>query len=162
MAVATRVVAKTLVDDLEHLYRRVESGRNYCKKENDGWRISSSAFDDRHLKPSVDRASLRDNDPVKTQIDRQDGVALLIASEVRQISKQGLDPEPQEGGSKLVTYHVDVLHRPEPENPAHSQVEPTPPYKTPSVFKRIREALARLAAKRPWLIEPEEIRSDKS
>lgn len=85
----------------------------------------------------------------------------MIAGEVRQISRQGLNPNRHDDEPKLVTYNVDVIHRPNVDNPAHTQVEPSPLYKTANVFKKIREALALLAAKRPWLIEPEEIRDAK-
>ena len=161
MALAADIVPQTTVEDSEELYRRVASGFNYCKKTEDGWHVSASAFGDREQKVSVDRASLCDNDPTRTQIELADGIALLIAGEVRRISRQGLNPNRNDGEPKLLTYNIDVIHRPTHENPAHTQVEPSPPYKTGNVFKKIREALALLAAKRPWLIEPEEIRGAK-
>jgi hypothetical protein len=147
----------TIVDDSEDLIRRIPADSN-CYDSSDGTlRFSSTAFNDRDHMPSVDRrklkASLNDckNHPT-------DGLLLLIANEVRAIKLPQTD---QKGKPTSDTHKIDVMHRPIdadnawglPANEAHSQVESTP-ILSESRFKKLKEALARIAEKRGWLASP--------
>ena len=79
----------SLVANEELLYRRIparSSGSEFYTKSSEGKiNFSKSAFADRGLKPSVDRACLHGNDPTKTQLSNTDGVIGLIACNVRAI-----------------------------------------------------------------------------
>lgn len=143
--------------DAESLYRRAPKG---CIVDtNDGERISSTAFNDRGNKPSVDRAVLR-NSPEETKEEPTDGIIEMTVADVRGIR----DIRVTTPSTEPPTYYaVDVLHRPIAEdaangvvaNPAHSQIEASPHPHADSRFKKIKEALALIATKRGWLIRPQ-------
>jgi hypothetical protein len=86
-----------------------------------------------------------------------DGLVCLIAKEVRKLELLEYDNGKPTGSN----HQIDVIHRPIepgdpqglPENPAHSQIETTPAL-SGSRFNRLKEALARLAEKRGWLVKP--------
>lgn len=142
-----------MVADDEQLYRRVPA-RAECAREGDGVvHISASAFNDIGRKPSVDRAVLRGHDPSKTKASETDGVAGLIAVTVRGIDRiQRVAPNDR-------FYRVDVVARPViadneeglPENLAHAQVESDPDMESDSRFRKLKEALARIAT---WIVVP--------
>jgi hypothetical protein len=147
----------SFVDDEELLYRSISymKLKDYIQQTNDGIAISSQAFSDRGLKPSVDRAILNKNDPSKTQINPKDGVVSLLTSKIRKIDevrKQSQDSE------NLTIYKIDVVHRPTPTNLAHAQIEPSPEYETKSIFRKLTHSLAFLATERireyGWEIDP--------
>ena len=153
----------SIVEDDEILYRSVSFKRNQCVlDENGAWRLSSQAFTDSSLKPSVDRACLCEHEPSRAQKSPEDGIASLIALEVRNIKdfKQTNNGKPltDENGQEL-RHAFDVIHDPittQPENPAHALIIATPGYSGKSAFKRLIERLARIAEKRDWLITPQE------
>lgn len=145
----------TRVEDCEVLYRAVRADCNEYRIEEDGTlRFTVNAFNDSGNKPSVDRSSMRP-DPRDTRLNASDGVTAVVTSDVRNIG-----PVSVEAPDGKVSYAVDVQHRPlaksetQPkENIAHCQIECDPEIKR-SHFKKIKEALAILATKRGWTVEP--------
>jgi hypothetical protein len=145
------------VDDAESLYRRAP--KDSIAYEEGAERISSTAFNDRYNKPSVDRAKLR-NSPEETKDQPTDGIIELSAAEVRGISEVEItDPKT----NPPAYYVVDVLPRPVEQdveksikaNLAHAQIEATPHAQANSRFRKIKEALAVIANERGWLIRPQ-------
>ncbi len=143
----------------EVLYRRVPNAPGlYSTLPNGDLRLSSTAFNDRGEKPSVDRAILRLS-PEETKHEVKDGVVTLGASEIRSIvniaDTEAIDGEP-------LDYAIDVLYRPilagnpegDAENLAHAQIEAAPAFKASSRFKKLKEALAVMASKHGWLVSP--------
>jgi len=151
----------SLVGDEELLYRRIPSCSSgtteyYIKSPEGKITFSKSAFADRGLKPSVDRASLHGNDSTKTQLVATDGVIGLIARNVRAINDLSSGDSK---GNVTALYKIDVIHRPKPDNKAHASVEPSPEYSSDKVFKRLQQQLVRLAdeyfATHEWEIKPD-------
>ena len=146
------------VPNVEVLYRRVPSSTEYFASAPAECRLSSSAFNDRFQKPSVDLASKRAG-PHETKLAESDGVVSLLTVDVRSIAT--IKNEGSAPGEPLV-YYVDVIARPilpgniagQLPNLAHAQIETSPGLKTSSRFKKLKEALAQLASHRGWLIEP--------
>lgn len=146
------------VPDIEVLYRRVPSSTEYFTPAPGECRLSSSAFNDRSQKPSVDLASKRLG-PQETRLVESDGVVSLLTVAVRSIAT--IKNEGSAPGEPAV-YYVNVVPRPilpgnaqgQLPNPAHAQIETSPSLKTSSRFKKLKEALAQLASRRGWLIEP--------
>jgi hypothetical protein len=142
------------VYDPDQLYRSVRPGE-YTTREGKVT-FSASAFNDRDHKPSVDTSAFR-KDPRDARKSQADGVAKLIAGEVRKSCKIPIfDNKKRRTGE----HSVDVLHRPiinipgEPDNVAHCQVECHPTIDSDSRFKRLKEALAALANKYGLIVEP--------
>ena len=147
----------TLVEDGERLYRAVRCGPDEYKVVDGKVRFAAAAFNDPELKPSVDRSSMRD-DPRDTRFRESDGIAQVIAHEVRAIGH--IPVEPGNPNSDKV-YQIDAIHRPilksetEPrDNLAHCQVECDPGIKAAHFKKRLREALAILASGHGWIVDP--------
>jgi hypothetical protein len=151
------------VADNESLYRCVfhqtSDGTQTYKIENDKAYISTAAFRDSSSAPSVDRACLCNHDPTYTQKSPQDGIISLISREVRLINSI---IQKDSKGREEFTYKIDVLPRPLPDNVAHAQIEPTPAYRSKSVFRKLLERLAFLANQREWEILPWELRQPKN
>ena len=147
----------SFVDDEELLYRSIPYSKlkDYIQQTNDGIAISSQAFSDRGLKPSVDRAILNNNDPSKTQINPRDGVVSLLTSKIRKIDEV---KKQSQNSENLTVYKIDVVHRPTTTNFAHAQIEPSPEYETKNIFKKLTHSLAFLATQRikeyGWEIDP--------
>jgi hypothetical protein len=147
----------TVVDDNENLIRRVPADSN-CYDSSDGTlRLSSTAFNDLQRMPSFDRRKMRTSlDDCKNH--RTDGLLLLIAHEVRAIKLLQTDPK---GKPTSDAHKIDVMHRPIEAgnadglavNEAHSQIE-TAPSLGDARFKKLKEALARIAQKHGWLTPP--------
>ena len=118
------------------------------------WRLSSQAFNDREMKPSVDRKCLR-TDPHDTKHEPSDGVAQLLTADiyvnVKLLTMPGAKPP-----AKVEYYSVRVIPRPipEPANLAHAQIEAAPMVANGSHFKKLKEALCRITEQRPWVILP--------
>ena len=100
---------------------------------------------------------MREN-PADTRFRESDGVAVLIASEVRAIGHIRTDPSDPKSDK---VYVVDAIHRPilksdlEPkDNLAHCQIECDPFVKPEHFKKRLREALASIATAHGWVMEP--------
>jgi hypothetical protein len=118
-------------------------------------KVKSTAFNDKEKKqPSVDQAKLRTS-PEESKLNPEDGIALLVAGEIRNIAVSiNGDGEPN--------HHIDVVPDPvEPDdekeimgNPAHAIVVATPGFLNDSRFKRLKHALSLLANVRPRVIEP--------
>lgn len=151
------------VADDELLYRcifyKTSDGTKTYKVENDKVYVSNSAFRDADLAPSVDRAVLCQQDPKHTQKSPEDGVVGLISQDVRLIDSV---VQKDSKGREEFTYKIDILPRPLPDNGAHAQIEPTPAYRSKSVFRKLLERLAFLANQREWEISPWEFRQPKS
>lgn len=135
----------TRIDDSEFLYRAVRADSDEFAYVGSDVRISASAFNDRSCKPSVDRSALRPNaaDAKKSSDDR---VVKLLTKEVRSIAGVRVTADKTD----LREHEVDALHRPiteDPSNLAHSQIECSPDFINPSRFRKLKEALARLATK---------------
>lgn len=156
-------MVEDFVADDEFLYRcifyRTSDGTKTYKVENGKACVSIHAFRDTSLAPSVDRAVLCEYNPTYTQKNPEDGVVSLISQDVRLIDsvvqKDSKDREE-------FTYKIDVLPRPLPNNNAHAQIEPTPTYRSKSVFRKLLERLAFIANQREWEILPWEFRQPKS
>lgn len=155
-------VTKDHVSDEEELYRNVRG-----EEDSDEFRIdphtgrlefTSQAFLDRKRTPSVDRAKLQNFDPQQSLLTDTNGIVSLITEEVRQIGQV----KSKSDKGKEVQHAVDVIHDPnppeDPENDAHSLIVVEPEFlssdKQGKAFKLLRKALARLATKRGWTIEP--------
>ena len=130
------------VADGELLYRSVRLSD--VRQVDSVPRLSASAFNDRDRKASVDVASLRAS-PGESKKNPLDGVAVLLTSEVRAVDLTVQKPP--------ASYVVDVWLRPEPDNRAHAQIEPTPDL-TGSRFDKLKEALVILASRRQWEVIP--------
>lgn len=141
------------VGDDELLHRSVRA--DDCAIVDGRLRISSQAFNDAKRKPSVDRKILRPN-PEETRKSPTDGVAQLCAIEIRSEVRIPIDGNIQGGP----VYAVDVIPRPiisEPgsaANPSHAQVEADPDWINDSRFKKLKDALARLAERREFALPP--------
>jgi hypothetical protein len=131
-------MASDRIADEELLYRRVL--RDHLVREDGALRISSQAFADRSMQPSVDRAELCDHDPRWTQQEPTNGVLSLLAADVR-----GTLPQRDERGRETGVYAIDVKPDPLPDNPAHALIYAEPPFATRSVFRRLLERLAQMA-----------------
>ena len=153
----------TSVANDEILFRSVSLERKQCVlDENGSWRLSSQAFSDRTMKPSVDRSLLCNADPSYAQKSPKDGVVSVIAIEVREIKNF---PRKDEKGKDLINevgvvlnHAFDVVPDPittPPENLAHALIITSPDYSSPNAFKRLLERLTRIAEKRDWLIKPQ-------
>ena len=144
------------VKDEEILYRSLPYNKKdyYTIKEGE-LKISSQAFGDRTMQPSVDRADLCDRNPQKTQHDPRDGVLSLICKDIRMIDDV---VKRDEKGNEQLKYKIDVIPRPLENNIAHAQIEPSPEYQNKSNFRKVQERLAKLASdrinKQGWEIKP--------
>ena len=147
------------VHDDEVLYRSVRGqyGEEYSY-DNGKLDISSEAFRDRDKKPSVDRAKLKGNPSLSKRNDT-DGIVSLITADVRAIGSVKT-----KGQDNDITVHaVDVIYDPNPEsdptNNAHSLIIVKPEFfgsknKQRNVLKLLQLALAELAEKNGWTVEP--------
>lgn len=145
------------VENDDELYRRIPNAPGMYSVVDGKLHFSSTAFNDRGHKPSVDRAKLRSS-PCETKLAVTDGVISLFAVEIRDISIENVGAAVDEPPN----YSVDVIPRPVlfdnpeglPENKAHAQVETNPILASPSRFKKLKEALAILASNRDWIVKP--------
>lgn len=146
------------VSDEEKLYRNVRgegSDEYYYDPTTGHLKIESKAFLDQQKEPSVDRAKLKNFDPQKSRIGKEDGIVTIITQEVRQIG----DVVTNDNEGKKVNHAVDVNPDPIPENAAHARIIVVPEFfgsqsKKYKVFRLLRIALARLATQRGWTLEP--------
>lgn len=139
------------VDALEEdelFYRRILPDKGHFKLADGELRLSSQAFSDRQLEPSVDRARLTEalGGPAFTQSDPANGVVSIAVGDVRAIRV-----EHQPKGEEVSTFVADLQYRPVDGNPAHYVVLLVPTSKKKSVFKKLIERLARRAE---WVIKP--------
>jgi len=153
------VTNTNVVENDELLYRSVSRERHHYSIEESIVRISTEAFSDRNQSPSVDRSKLCGNDPKFTLKSPNDCVLGLVAGDVRDIEEIQND----EKGNQIAIYKIDVVPRPMEDNPSHAQIEPSPEYRNPAPFRKVRRQLAIKASKRiqchGWEIEPPELHS---
>ena len=144
----------SVVDDDEILYRRVpfSSGNSpYYRCQPDGTiRLSSTAFNDRNFRISVDRARLNRDDPKMTQTTPDDGVVSLLAQVIRVNSLPGFD----EHGKPKEPYLLDIIPAPLPDKPAHAEIVAYPEIRG-NVFDRLKKMLTQLIT---WEIYPADCR----
>ena len=145
------------VKDNEELYQRVRSESKFEEYFIDRGKliINPAAFNDPYKKPSVDRAELKEFNPSLSRLDKTQGIVSLITGDVRAIKDVETNTEDRE-----VIHAVDVIYDPIPEeNLAHSQIIVNPEYfgtnsKQKKIFRKLRVALAKLATKNGWTLEP--------
>ncbi len=143
----------TIVDDAEDLYRSIRAD-DYSYQDGKLF-FSSTAFDDREMKPSVDRSSMRGN-PADARIGPTDGIAKLLTADVRNSCKVPII----KNGLAVGEYAVDAVHRPiendpqEADNLAHCQIECNPLIESDTRFKKLKAALANLANKHGFIVPP--------
>ncbi len=136
MAVADKIEDAPIADD-ELLYRAVRA--QYVARDGGALRLRSQAFFDRRLRPSVDRALPRNNDPSETRFNTTDSVVSITAESVRTIRATRNDAK----GNLIQEYVADVEPVPLPDNLAHAEIFGRPPFDNEKVFRRICEALTR-------------------
>ncbi|MCC6783383.1 MAG: hypothetical protein IT457_11125 [Planctomycetes bacterium] len=125
---------RSIDGDLEH---RWESGR---------LRLASTSFNDRGMKPSVDRERLR-GDALDARKKPDDGLARFATRDVRAIDLGDIDPST---GQIRNSIPVDVVpdpiraSLPAEENLAHALIQ-TRAQVSDKKFRRLKERLARLA-----------------
>ncbi len=127
--------SNSFVEDEEILYRSVRLADGGYKLENGVYQISSSAFNDRNMQPSVDRAQLKNNNPEQSRKSKTDCVVSLKTLEIRNETIERNE----------INYILDVKPDPTDENPAHAIVVPSPEYKNEKAFRKVKERLARIA-----------------
>ena len=146
------------VSDEEKLYRNVRGNLEYEEYSYDTTgRLTflPKAFQDPEKEPSVDRAKLRNFDPEQSRLKEENGIVTLITKEVRQIG----DVKTNDDKGKQIKHAVDVSPDPIPGNKAHALIVVEPKFlgtesKKNRSFKLLRKALARLATRRGWTLEP--------
>lgn len=138
----------TYVEDVEIVFRSVLDHPSMFTMDSDGRpRFSSSAFNDRERKPSVDRAKLTDGQASSSCQMPESGVVSLIVARTRAIQTvKTLDSKQ----CVVFNHEVDVVHVPLDENYAHAEVHSSPALQNDGVFKRLKEALCRLAEAQGW------------
>jgi hypothetical protein len=105
----------------------------------------------------VDRSTIRTN-PVEAKQSATDGVAKMITKEVRGVCSIVVNPNKKGQGAKK--YAVDVIHRPivdqppEVDNPSHCQIECDPTLDNGGRFRKLQEALARIATRHGFVVAP--------
>ncbi len=147
----------TPVEDDELLFRAVRADDGEFTIEQGTLRFTANAFRDKGQKPSVDRSKHR-SDPRDTRFSQSDGITSIVTRDVRDLASGPINPTaPKENHA---TYEVDVIHRPlkksdtvPKDNPAHCQIECNPEIVSKH-FKKLKEALAHLATKQGWVVEP--------
>lgn len=151
--------AITPVLDEELLYRSVADTDDHhgCDPKGNLLWVGNSAFNDPDQKPSVDRASLRDGGPQSTRFAPEHGVVTIGTGEVRGIST--VIPYTAKG-DPLPAHVVDVVHTPEDQNYSHALVETVPYAASRGAFKKLKEALSRLATARGWAYPPASRRNE--
>ena len=145
------------IQDDEALYRSVRGkyGEEYAYDNIGQLKISSEAFRDRERKPSVDRAAVKNFNPALSKQNETDGVLSLITADVRAIGTVKTKTQ----NADTTVHAVDVIYDPTPDNPAHSKIVVSPEFfgsknKQRNVFKLLQLALAELAEKNGWPLEP--------
>lgn len=143
-----------MVSPDEQLYRSVKNDPQLFGVANGVVRFSASCFNDRAAKVSVDRALLRLN-AEEAKLSPTDGIIRLLTKDIHDI---GPIPDPNGGQGYLIEVHARPIppDNPDghPENPAHAQIEANPDFPNSSRFRKLKEALARLADRGGWFIDP--------
>ena len=145
-----------IIKDVDELYRRVsinpinpnDNVVGYSVKASGDIIVERTAFFDRRKKISVDLAIKQGFNPKLSQDDPRDGVAKLIAGDVRRI--------------RIKDYKIKVLYDPicdpENKNEAHSLIVMEPVGEkveiSDSAFRNLRRNLADIANEVGWALEP--------
>ena len=150
------------VQDDEELYRNVRG-----KLENKEYSIQDGkVIIDRHAfwdpakefsskSPSVDRAKLLNFEPASALLCKTNGIVSINAGDVRAIGTVKTKHE-----NKVIADHaVDVIPDPTCDNPAHAIIIVKPELlgsknKQRNAFSLLQIALAKLATKNGWTLEP--------
>ena len=144
-----------VVGDDEQVFRRIRKqvADQTCYKVEKGKLIfSSTAFNDPAKSPSFDRAVLKHLcDPHLSRKSSADGVVSLRTGDIRNL---GPIPRNDGKGRPVGKHAVDVVPNPRIGNCSHALVV-TRDNPANSVFKRLKEALARLADQAGWTVEPD-------
>ena len=146
----------TFVEDEELLYRSVRANSDEYKVQDGKFLISSSAFADRNLRPSVDRSSMRER-PEDARLNPTDGVTALITREVRAIRSVRVKPDDTKA---TAVYEIDAKHDPkletdtQPANLAHCMILCTPDVTKNHFNRRVKEALAFIANNHGFIVRP--------
>jgi hypothetical protein len=150
---------KTPVLNQEVLYRSVRDSDEHhgCDPKGQLLRLGNSAFNCPDRKPSVNRESLSSGGPEASRLTQADGIVMLLTEQVRSISAVVTNDKK---GAPLLTHNVDVVHAPVPENYAHAQIEADPRVSSDGAWKKLKEALCRIALLRGWVYPPASARSD--
>ena len=149
----------------EVIFRRVLPRRNHYSRDGNSLRVSSQAFSDEGMKPSVDRERVVKDlgGPTYTQQSPENGVLQLLVQDVRSIPKLKVMNERGKPVKPEREHAADVLPAPIkgdpvlPDNPAHCEITLMPQLAPESVFRRLQEKLARMATKKgnaAWAIVP--------
>lgn len=127
--------------------------KNFTDKE---LRLSSQAFTDPNYRPSVDRKRICGN-PEAAKRGNGDGIVELSVLEVRLISS--VNKFCQKTQKPTLTYAVNVIADPifdtENENLAHALIISDPDIESKNVFRRLQDALCRLAEAKGWILPPD-------
>src|SRR5689334_1763765 len=102
----------TIVNDAEDLYRSIRKDAGEYSYQDGKLVFSSSAFDDRYMKPSVDRSSIR-TVPEDARINATDGVTKVLTRDVRRSCKVPII----KNGVSIGEHAVDAIHRPIENDP---------------------------------------------
>ncbi|MYC74275.1 hypothetical protein F4X10_00680 [Candidatus Poribacteria bacterium] len=145
------------VQDDEKLYRNVRGKLedNEYSIQDGKLRIEYHAFWDSSKKPSVDRAKLKGCDPTSALLSKTNGIVSVKASDVRAIGAV----KTRHQNEVIADHAVDVIPDPTDENPAHAIIVVKPEFfdsksKQRNAFKLLQIALAELATKNGWTLEP--------
>lgn len=140
---------KSIVGDDEIVLRAVRNESGEYTIRDGTLRVSSSAFNDRERKPSVDREAVRGS-PELARKSATDGVISLITGDVRSINVTTNDAK----GRPVHEHSVDVTHNPLANNLSHCLIICVPALQNDTIFRKLKEALARLAEQRGWRVPP--------
>lgn len=128
------------IEDSEVLFRALRQV-DYETDDSGTVRLKASAFDDKFLRPSVDRSDLVDGDKATTceRLPQSVAVIPLSAGDVRRVGEisEYNDKNKPTGRKHL----IDVEPKPEPENPAHAEIFMTPGNASRGTFRRLCVAL---------------------
>lgn len=158
MGLAKRVTRDQVADE-EELYRNVRGNLDYDEYSYNSTTgdltFLPQAFNDREKEPSVDRAKLRDFDREQSGISKENGIVTLIAEGVRQIGDVVIKDDKGKQDKHAVDVKPDRIHG----NEAHALIVVKPKFfgsgsKQKAAFKLLRIALARLATRSGWTLEP--------
>lgn len=145
-----------MVANHELLFRAVSDADEHHRIDENGFLLlGQSAFNDRERTPSVDRAELQGGGPQATRREDADGVVILQAAEIRSICTVATCDAHQ---NILRQHNVDVRHVPVLNNYSHGQVEAAPHVTSGGAWKKLKEALCRVAMKRGWAFKPASLR----
>ena len=147
------------VGDDEVLFRRVLDTDNHVAIVDGKYKVTAQAFGDSAQKPSVDLASRCEKlgGAAWTQDGDENGVAVLVTEKVRALKIVGVKtlplPLPPNTKKTVDVEHAIDVHpcpvRDDPhirDNPAHAELRPSPEWCSKSAFRRLLEALERIAS----------------